>query len=1078
MKTNIQTRYLVCIFLILILSSCHFQSSKKPPPKVEQGVLDLRNWDFETDGPVSLTGDWEFYWKRLLKSEDFFEPSNLPERTGYLRLPGLWNDFKIEGEKLPAKGYATFRVIALIDEPAKDLSVKIRDVYSAFTLFVNNKKLGSCGVVSRDFKNSYDQTIQKVFDFDLSEDKAEIIFQISNYTVIYGGSPQIIQLGRKENIHFIREKGLATDLFLLGSILIMALYHLGLFILRRKNRSSLYFALHCLGVAIYGTLINECFFTFLFPQVSMDLVMRAVLFSGSFAFIWLIAFIHSIFPRDYPDILLKINTIFMGIMFLISIFAPTYIYSVAHIPFQIVMLLVTVWSIGVLLVACFRKRPGALIIFTGFVILFLTMLNDVLYYHVIIETTYLISFGLFIFIFSQAFMLSLKFNTAFIDVENLSSKLETKNIKLLELDRLKDDFLAKTSHELSTPLHGITGIAESLIDKHKGSISKDMVSSLNFVISSATRLSVLINDILDFSKLKHQDIKLVKNYVDIRSCADLVLTLVRPMVGQKRLALINHISDNLPAVYADENRLQQILVNLVANAVKFTQDGSVDIGAEKKDKYIEVRIRDTGIGIPDDKLKDIFISFEQVESSFSRKYHGTGLGLTISKHLVELHGGSIHVESVLNEGTTVTFTLPAAADEGIEHAFIDGDIEKRLIGRDTPYLDAELQTDNMFDPFQEMSTDPSKPTILAVDDEPINLKILIDQLSSAQFNVIPAQNGYDALNIMENHSIDLMLLDVMMPEMNGFEVLEKIREHKDMCSLPVIIVSALKHFDSMIHGLKLGANDYLTKPYNKEELRVRITNALFAKENAELKKDLTIYKKLAEELETSLSEVRQFIDLLDDSILFVHEDKHIILCNKTSQHVLGYETDELENQNLGAVLGQDMETFDNYFSSRDDPTESGMRLIRNMPVKMKNGVHLSVNVSLARIHTGEKFIYVLILKEKYDVEITNRSDAFEAAVQLMVDSLDLWEELTGKTKIELAEESGIWSVYIGGDHPRTKTLDRYLFLRDFPKRPRWKDIFDTARFILSLPNIPEQHEVQLEKQLKELREMIHLDRFN
>ncbi|HEY9667272.1 MAG TPA: ATP-binding protein, partial [Coleofasciculaceae cyanobacterium] len=314
--------------------------------------------------------------------------------------------------------------------------------------------------------------------------------------------------------------------------------------------------------------------------------------------------------------------------------------------------------------------------------------------------------------------------------------LKQANADLQHLDELKDEFLANTSHELRTPLNGIIGIAESLIDGVTGPLPNETRFNLSLIVSSGRRLANLVNDILDFSKLRHESIELQLKAVGVRELAEVVLTLSQPLVGQKKVRLINSIAPELPAARADENRLQQILHNLVGNAIKFTDSGTVEISAEVIKSHelrvrgnsedaspslmLGIRISDTGIGIPDDKQDRIFESFEQADGATARQYGGTGLGLAITKTLVELHGGKIGVESTVGVGSRFTFTLPIADPQEL-------DVKGRESGRDR--LLSRLQTSDSLiaDPelaetqLMAIATNNEQTfNILIVDDEPVN----------------------------------------------------------------------------------------------------------------------------------------------------------------------------------------------------------------------------------------------------------------------------------------------------------------------------------------------------------------------
>ena len=241
---------------------------------------------------------------------------------------------------------------------------------------------------------------------------------------------------------------------------------------------------------------------------------------------------------------------------------------------------------------------------------------------------------------------------SFTTLENQNAQMKDLNDSLQHLNRLKDEFLANTSHELRTPLNGIIGIAEYLIDGSSGQLSAQTRVNLVAIAASGKRLANLVNDILDFSQLKHRDIQLQLAPVSLREITEIVLTASVPLIRKKNLQLKNNIAADLVQVLADENRLQQILYNLIGNGIKFTKSGRVEVSAQlvtgqgekatQKDNrefdYVAISVEDTGIGIPEDKLERIFASFEQADGFTGRVYGGTGLGLAITKKLVELHG--------------------------------------------------------------------------------------------------------------------------------------------------------------------------------------------------------------------------------------------------------------------------------------------------------------------------------------------------------------------------------------------------------------------------------------------------------
>ncbi|MDM8521689.1 SpoIIE family protein phosphatase [Anaerolineales bacterium HSG6] len=474
------------------------------------------------------------------------------------------------------------------------------------------------------------------------------------------------------------------------------------------------------------------------------------------------------------------------------------------------------------------------------------------------------------------------------ELEQKSAELEAKNSVLSQMNRLKDEFLANTSHELRTPLNGIIGIAESLIDGATGELPSATRYNLSMVVASGRRLSNLVNDILDFSKLRHQEIELTICPVDIHAIVEVVLSLSKPLIGQKSLQLINDIPLNTPFIMADEDRVQQILHNLISNAIKFTDGGTVTIGAEvvnqtlspsSKEKstslpltteerigglsaYLAIRITDTGIGIDPRHVNRLFKSFEQADGSTQREYGGTGLGLAITKQLIDLHAGQVTVETALGQGSTFSFTLPLSQTNRLTNETISAEGTPLLVDNPsattadmsvatadpsttttplttTPTATPHQPEQEIFDTGESLltSTDHDKPiNILIVDDEPVNLQVLSNQLKLQNYNIIQAQNGPKALKIIETGlRPDLILLDVMMPRMSGYEVCRRLRQQYALSELPILMLTAKNQVNDIVAGFEAGANDYLTKPINKRELLVRISTLLMLKQAVEAK---------------------------------------------------------------------------------------------------------------------------------------------------------------------------------------------------------------------------------------------------
>ena len=404
-----------------------------------------------------------------------------------------------------------------------------------------------------------------------------------------------------------------------------------------------------------------------------------------------------------------------------------------------------------------------------------------------------------------------------------SKKLAEERIlvnRLKQVDKLKDQFLANTSHELRTPLNGIIGLSESLKDGAAGELNTKVRENLDMIANSGKRLSHLVNDILDFSKLKNSDLVLSIKPIDLHAIAKVVLKLSEPLVKDKQLKLKINIPSDLPLIEADENRLQQILHNLIGNAIKFTKEGSVEISASCRNDKVLIAVSDTGIGIPEEQYDAIFQSFQQGDGSTAREFGGTGIGLSVTKQLVELHGGTIKVQSKLGEGSVFCFSLPISEVRKPES---QTNLEDRI--SQVQSLSANISTEEHIDAVA--ADDKHSTRILVVDDEPVNRRVLVNHLTLAGYSVIEASGGKDAMELVRQEgNFGLILLDVMMPGKSGYEVCEEIRKTYLPSELPVVLLTAKNRVSDLVIGFNVGANDYLTKPFSKNELLSRIKTHL------------------------------------------------------------------------------------------------------------------------------------------------------------------------------------------------------------------------------------------------------------
>ncbi|MEL6931368.1 MAG: ATP-binding protein, partial [Cyanobacteria bacterium J06600_6] len=359
------------------------------------------------------------------------------------------------------------------------------------------------------------------------------------------------------------------------------------------------------------------------------------------------------------------------------------------------------------------------------------------------------------------------------------------------------------------------------IDGVTGKLSPQTSANLAMIANSGRRLFSLVSDILDFSQILNDKISLRLRAVGIREVTEIIMVLCHPLVGNKNLELVNAIAGSTPPIRADEDRLQQILYNLIGNAIKFTESGKVEVFAQARQETDEliISVKDSGIGIAEEKQGRIFDSFAQAEGFTAREYGGVGLGLSVTKKLIEFHGGSLWVESELGKGTQFSFTLPLASsdDLAISQTPTAKDVIRSLMPTQSPQVPIVID--------KPVPLTGKVIKVLIVDDDPANLQVLINNLSLAKVNydISQASNGSSALAMLEDGlNPDIVLLDVMMPKMTGYEVASKLRKRYPADQLPILLLTAKTQVQDLVTGLSVGANDYITKPVSRDELIARM----------------------------------------------------------------------------------------------------------------------------------------------------------------------------------------------------------------------------------------------------------------
>jgi len=386
------------------------------------------------------------------------------------------------------------------------------------------------------------------------------------------------------------------------------------------------------------------------------------------------------------------------------------------------------------------------------------------------------------------------------ELKDQNTELEIQRQHVEEANRLKSEFLSNMSHELRTPLNSVNALSRVLILQAREKLTSEEINYLEIIERNGKHLLSLINDILDLSKIEAGRMDIHLSSFSIKTMIENIMESIAPLAVEKNIQFEKICPDDLPNIESDESRTYQILQNIITNAVKFTDQGSVVISAKKTENHIDISVKDTGIGISTKDLEDIFEEFRQVDGASTRKFEGTGLGLAIAYKAAKLMGGNIQVNSTIGKGSEFTISLP------VEYK---GDLKKI-----TAFNKGITLPD-------EKINHPQKKTILIVDDDPKILETISRALTDEGFDTLTATNGKTAIELAKEHQPFAISLDVVMPGMDGWEVLSILKKDPTTSSIPVIIISVSDDSDT---GFALGAVGYITKPIDRESLIKEINN--------------------------------------------------------------------------------------------------------------------------------------------------------------------------------------------------------------------------------------------------------------
>jgi sensor histidine kinase YesM len=804
-KQHFSTKKIVLIIAIFYLALTsirlvwvHYYSDDPQQPEAEKGVLDLSEWVPTDDKTLHLNGEWEFFPDELLT------PSEVKEEGVSIDVPENWQEYLPDTEN--NYGYGTYRLTVQLPETEQDIfGLRFREIYSAANIFVDGELVETKGEVGTDAETTEGRYGPFYTLFSPATDEVEIVIQVANYEMpIFGGITKPIKIGTDTAI--IEESARSP---MLQVIVAIAYFSIAIFAL----------IIYLLGRAKYEK--ELLFFGFMLVMHGIAILLDdeaplQLAIGTSDFFTLLVFFILSslmgliLFLKELFQIESRFFQFLIG--FFIAIIAYTVVFSlemvIIIVPLIMVFYLVAIGYLYIITFKSIKKFQEE----TIFILLFISAYTSNMAWGV------LINFGIvdipyypFDFLATVLAIIALLINRHIRLIK--INQQQTEELKIQ--DEKKDIFLANTAHELRNPLHGIINIAYTFLEDPEKEVTENEERKVHLLLRIGNRMASTLDDLLDVSRLQDQQIQLEKRAISIHNTTSGTIDMVCYTKEGKDILLINEIPPDFPLIYADKDRMIQIMFNLLHNAVKYTNEGVITVTAEHNRRLAKISVQDTGIGISEENLESIFKMYEQVQSIETNRIGGLGLGLGIMKELVELHGGEVFVDSEVGVGSVFSFTVPLATEGDVSSD------EEKVTTKEIEAFPSSKEVSASLEEVASPQNGSDRVKLLLIDDDPMNLEVLKTMLSS-QYNVLTAPNGQKALELLIGSDVDLVITDVMMPNMSGYELTKKIRETYTISELPILLLTARTETEDIYTGFLAGANDYIVKPVNPLELKARI----------------------------------------------------------------------------------------------------------------------------------------------------------------------------------------------------------------------------------------------------------------
>jgi signal transduction histidine kinase/DNA-binding NarL/FixJ family response regulator len=801
---------------LLLMLSC----GAGPGPGVVNGVLDLRSWDPQAAPIVRCAGNWKFAWNesRPECASPGWDDSSWPT----IAVPDSWQ--QTTGTPL---GYGWYR-LHITNNRRTRLGLYLKNSNTAYALYVNGAPVAAMGRPGASEVSSSPGVLPRLVALPDAGEYTIAIFN-SNFDDVNGGLTSAPQIGEVTVLAEMIKTDAVFDAFILGICFLVTAYFFIVWLLRRQDRTSLFFALFCLTNLVRMLTFNYNFMTLFQPFDIYDLRMRFQYLSLAPGAIFFLMFLGALFPSAFKArffLVLKIAAIALA---LFTLAAPVVVFSRCMLVYH-ALLVVTGAGIAVALVRAARRREkGAAVILTGFVILFLTMVNDLIGANLGSYDLALEQYGMVLFIGIQAVMLAARSAQAFRTSEHLSThlqdevrrqteKIEAQNRDLVRLNEERTNFFINFLHETKTPLTNIHNYLGRFLQRH------GLTEDTRVIRNNVDKLRRDMTNLFDLEKLNRG--RGFYDHRDLIDCSAFVkekVKLFRETARLERIRLKQSVADKV-SVPIDPAALDRIMNNLIENAIRYNRPGgTVAVALDRRDDRVRLTVTNTGPGIPADRIAHVFEPYYQITHA-KQNLQGIGVGLSIVKKIVDDLGAEISVSSGADRETVFTVLFPAPHEARAVAKKSRASAPTTVPRKTTPV--AEEYRDDRF-------------TILIVEDNAETL-VFLQQSLAARFNVFTAVNGRQALKkIRTIPRPHLVISDIMMDDMDGYALYDALAREEVYTDIPFIFLTAKSSQAEKVEGLHRGAIHYIPKPFDIEEVTAAVESLLaFLRKKIEKEKRL------------------------------------------------------------------------------------------------------------------------------------------------------------------------------------------------------------------------------------------------